>query len=72
MHDSEENKKYQCIPAFPCTKNIRGYLINNKLLFRFNKMHAFVESTSQPITARHFTGSDACHIIINNYSPKAK
>ena len=29
-------------------------------------MHAFVlaaESASQPITVRHFTGSDACHII---------
>ena len=37
------------------------------VLTRVFKMHVFVwensESASQPITVRHFTGSDACHII---------
>jgi hypothetical protein len=42
---------------------MRLFLRNDRRPLRENN----ADSASQPITVRHFTGSDACHIIITPY-----
>jgi hypothetical protein len=53
------NYNFQIFNQFCCfvLKCMRLFLRNGPAVH-------YAESASQPITVRHFTGSDACHIII--------